>query len=230
MAEWIQAIAAVIGTVIAGLGFYYVVQQLIQNRDATKNQTRWAIAQVSCDVYRVFVDKPELALELFANESAPQRSGPGAAETTARLDAAAEMIFDYFEAIVESAGAVDQHTHNAWRLYMRQTLQASALLEVSSTARSIDSRQICGRNLLGLSTSCGNRWIEITAQVVELPETAKGSAAGSAIATFVSRHGVRRVQGVPSHALACPGGTNEGAPFAEFRGHCRGATLASGLP
>jgi len=64
MAEWIQAIAAVIGTVIAGLGFYYVVQQLIQNRDATKNQTRWAIAQVSCDVYRVFVDKPELALEL----------------------------------------------------------------------------------------------------------------------------------------------------------------------
>ena len=128
MAEWIQAIAAVIGTVIAGLGFYYVVQQLIQNRDATKNQTRWAIAQVSCDVYRVFVDKPELALELFANESAPQRSGPGAAETTARLDAAAEMIFDYFEAIVESAGAVDQHTHNAWRLYMRQTLQASALL------------------------------------------------------------------------------------------------------
>ena len=60
MAEWIQAIAAVIGTVIAGLGFYYVVQQLIQNRDATKNQTRWAIAQVSCDVYRVFVDKPEL--------------------------------------------------------------------------------------------------------------------------------------------------------------------------
>jgi hypothetical protein len=121
----IQAGAAVAGVFVTLVGFYYVVKQLEQTRIAVQSQNRWAIEQVSCELYSMFVQSDGIYKYFHDNVAF---DGATTKEERVRALAAAELMIDYFETIVESEEAVDRSTRYAWRIYMKQMYEQSPVL------------------------------------------------------------------------------------------------------
>ncbi len=127
-----------IGAVLVNLcGFLLVSEQLGATKDATENQTRWEIEQVSFNVYKMLVDEPSLrpyfyeGMPLPAPEPAQdhQQEAAGPAQLLRwKVDSACELLLDYFETIVRSGTVLDDTSEEVWHKYMVKIYRKSPAL------------------------------------------------------------------------------------------------------
>lgn len=128
------AIAAVLVNLC---GFLLVSEQLGATKDATENQTRWEIEQVSFNVYKMLVDEPSLrpyfyegmALPALEPAQDPQEEKAGPAQLLRwKVESACELLLDYFETIVRSGTVLDDTSEAVWHKYMVKIYRKSPAL------------------------------------------------------------------------------------------------------
>jgi len=115
-------------------GFLLVSEQLGATKEATENQTRWEIEQVSFNVYKMLVDEPSLRPYFYEGKSLPVREAhnqeeqPAAADLRWKLESACELLLDYFETIVRSGTVLDDTSEAVWHKYMVKIYRKSPAL------------------------------------------------------------------------------------------------------
>ena len=114
-----------IGQMISAFGVLLIIAQLYKARKTDENQTRWQIEQVSFSVYRTFIEFPALRPYFYSGISVPENDHA----LKNQVDAACEMLLDYFETIIVSTAEVDDQTETAWLAYMRSIYAKSAELK-----------------------------------------------------------------------------------------------------
>lgn len=124
------AIAAVLVNLC---GFLLLSEQLGATKEATENQTRWEIEQVSFNVYKMLVDQPSLRPYFYEGKSLPEHGAdveepPAAADLRWKLESACELLLDYFETIVRSGTVLDDTSEVVWRKYMVKVYRKSPAL------------------------------------------------------------------------------------------------------
>lgn len=122
------AIAAVLVNLC---GFLLLSEQLGATKEATENQTRWEIEQVSFNVYKMLVDQPSLRPYFYEGKSLPvheANEAEPAAELRWKLESACELLLDYFETIVRSGAVLDDTSEVVWRKYMIKVYRKSPAL------------------------------------------------------------------------------------------------------
>ena len=77
---------AIVAVLVNLFGFLLLSAQLGATKEATENQTRWEIEQVSFNVYKMLVDQPSLRPYFYEGKSLPVRAANDAeAEPAAEL-------------------------------------------------------------------------------------------------------------------------------------------------
>jgi hypothetical protein len=92
---------------------------------ALQNQTRWQIYQLSFSLYKLMVDAPGLYPFFYEGRDLPDGKHADADLERCRVLAAAELLLDYFEAILLSEETLDGRTKAVWNEYMREIYTAS---------------------------------------------------------------------------------------------------------
>ena len=103
--------------------FLLISEQLRATNRSTENQTRWEIEQVSFNVYKMLVDRPSLR-KYFYDSAAPPSDEPA----RSRVEAACELLLDYFETIVGSSSVLDDTSESVWNVYMQKIYVTSPAL------------------------------------------------------------------------------------------------------
>jgi hypothetical protein len=122
--ELIKAFGPIIGALISLLGFIFLIRQIRLNRLSLENQTRSSIYQLSYNVYRLFIEHPDLRPYFYDGkalpESEPERS---------KVLAAAELLTDFFESIVHSSHIIDPDLRGTWFRYMQDTYRHNPVFQ-----------------------------------------------------------------------------------------------------
>ena len=125
---------AVAAVLVNLFGFLLVSEQLGATKEATENQTRWEIEQVSFNVYKMLVDEPSLRPYFYEGKPLPIRESqsqdeqPAAANLRWKIESACELLLDYFETIVRSGTVLDDTSEAVWHKYMVKIYRKSPAL------------------------------------------------------------------------------------------------------
>lgn len=119
-----QLIGPVGGPLVALFGFFLVSQQLRIGRESMNAQARGLIYQLSHNVYKLFVDRPELRPYFYGDIPIPTEE-----PERSQVLSAAELLCDYFEHIYFAGEQLAPELKDTWCSYMRMLYQSSDALK-----------------------------------------------------------------------------------------------------
>jgi len=130
--EEVTALSTLGLVAITATGFLFLSRQLRDGQEslrnqtfALENQTRWQIYQLSFSLYKLIVDSPTLYPFFYEGKELPKECGPDGDHDRYRVLAAAELLLDYFEAILLSGETLDATTRGVWNSYMKEIYATS---------------------------------------------------------------------------------------------------------
>lgn len=118
-----QAIGSVGGVLVAIVGFVFVIRQLRQVENAMKKDAVEALYARAFDIQSIILNDPALREYFYDNKTQPADS-----VMRAKLETVSEIVFDFYELIVDEKEFMSPGLYTSWEHYLKDLYSRSPTL------------------------------------------------------------------------------------------------------